>query len=56
MDYGGDERQMIFSLPVSTIVAQGYRIRWHDRTFEVERIEEPGTYPMRITAIALDRV
>lgn len=56
MDTGSDERQMIFGLPYATEIKQGYRIAWNDRTFEIERIEEPGTYPMQITAIGLERI
>jgi DNA-binding winged helix-turn-helix (wHTH) protein len=47
---------MIFSLPYATVVKQGYRITWNSRVFEIERVEEPGTYPMQITAIGLERI
>jgi hypothetical protein len=55
LDIGSDERQMVFSLPVTTTVRQGDLIAWHSRTFEVTSLQEPGTYDMQITAIGLER-
>lgn len=55
-DLGPNEPAFVFALPTTAApIKQGARIGWNGGTYEVRSVELPGSYPMQVQVVAVQR-